>query len=86
MSASWADGNPDAQLDLRGIACPLNFIRTKLALERLVPGQILQVDLDRGEPQQQVSQALESAGHGVTCCDHPEHQRAVGLLVRCHGG
>ncbi len=86
MSASWADGNPDAQLDLRGIACPLNFIRTKLALERLVPGQILQVDLDRGEPQQQVSQALESAGHGVTCCDHPEHQGAVRLLVRCHGG
>ena len=86
MSASWADGNPDARLDLRGVACPLNFIRTKLVLERLVPGQILQVDLDRGEPQQQVSQALESAGHGVTCCDHPEQQGAVRLLVRCHGG
>ena len=86
MSASWADGNPDARLDLRGVACPLNFIRTKLVLERLVPGQILQVDLDRGEPQQQVSQALESAGHGVICCDHPEQQGAVRLLVRCHGG
>ncbi len=86
MSASWADGKPDAQLDLRGIACPLNFIRTKLALERLVPGQILQVDLDRGEPQQQVTQGLERAGHGVTCCDHPEQQGAVRLQVRCHGG
>jgi hypothetical protein len=52
----------------------------------LVSGQILQVDLDRGEPQQQVSQGLESAGHGVTCCDHPEQQGAVRLLVRCHGG
>ncbi|MDP4706818.1 MAG: sulfurtransferase TusA family protein [Cyanobium sp. MAG_237] len=83
MSASWADGNPDAQLDLRGIACPLNFIRTKLALERLVPGQILQVDLDRGEPQQQVTQGLESSGHGVICCEHPEQQGAVRLLVRC---
>ena len=86
MSASWADGNPDARLDLRGVACPLNFIRTKLVLERLVPGQILQVDLDRGEPQQQVSQGLKSAAHGVTCCDHPEQQGAVRLLVRCHGG
>ncbi len=86
MSASCTDGNPDDKLDLRGIACPLNFIRTKLALERLVPGQILQVDLDRGEPQQQVSQGLESAGHGVTCCVHPEQQGAVRLLVRCHGG
>ena len=86
MSGSWADGNPDAQLDLRGIACPLNFIRTKLALERLLPGQILQVDLDRGEPQQQVTQGLESSGHGVICCEHPEQQGAVRLLVRCHGG
>ena len=86
MSAGWADGNPDAQLDLRGIACPLNFIRTKLALERLVPGQILQVDLDRGEPQQQVTQGLECAGHGVACCDHPEQQGAVRLQVLCHGG
>jgi TusA-related sulfurtransferase len=86
LSASWADGNPDAQLDLRGIACPLNFIRTKLALERLLPGQILQVDLDRGEPQQQVTQGLESSGHGVICCEHPEQQGAVRLLVRCHGG
>jgi TusA-related sulfurtransferase len=86
LSASWADGNPDARLDLRGVACPFNFIRTKLVLERLVPGQILQVDLDRGEPQQQVCQGLESAGHGVTCCDHPEQQGAVRLLVRCHGG
>lgn len=86
MSAAWADGNPAAQLDLRGIACPLNFIRTKLALERLAPGQVLQVDLDRGEPQQQVSQGLENAGHGVSCCDHPEQQGAVRLRVRCHGG
>ena len=86
MSANWADGNPDAQLDLRGIACPLNFIRTKLALERLVSGQILQVDLDRGEPQQQVTQGLESSGNGVICCEHPEQQGAVRLLVRCHGG
>ena len=86
MSASCTDGNPDVKLDLRGIACPLNFIRTKLALERLVSGQILQVDLDRGEPQQQVTQGLESAGHGVICCDHPEQQGAVRLLVRCHGG
>jgi len=86
LSASWADGNPDAQLDMRGIACPLNFIRTKLALERLAPGQTLQVDLDRGEPQQQVTQGLESAGHGVICFDHPQEQAAVRLLVRCHGG
>ena len=86
MSAGGVEAEPAAKLDLRGIPCPLNFIRTKLALERLAPGQILQVDLDRGEPQQQVTQGLESSGHGVICCEHPEQQGAVRLLVRCHGG
>ena len=86
MSAGLAEGDPAAQLDLRGISCPLNFIRTKLALERLAPGQTLQVDLDRGESQQQVTQGLESDGHFVACTDHPEHEGAVRLRVLCHGG
>ena len=86
MNAGLAEGYPAAQLDLRGIPCPLNFIRTKLALERLAPGQTLQVDLDRGEPQQQVTQGLERAAHCVACIDHPEQEGAVRLLVRCPGG
>lgn len=85
MSAGWLEGEPAAQLDLRGIPCPLNFIRTKLALERLAPGQTLQVDLDRGEPQQQVIQGLASSAHCVACLDHPEQEGAVRLLIRCHG-
>ena len=35
-------------LDLRGTACPVNFIRTRLALETIEPGAWLQVDLDAG--------------------------------------
>ena len=38
-------------LDLRGTACPVNFIRTRLALETIEPGAWLQVDLDAGEPE-----------------------------------
>ena len=53
------------QLDLRGTPCPLNFIRTKLALEKLSPGEWLQVDLDAGEPEQMVASGLREAGHRV---------------------
>ena len=53
------------QLDLRGTPCPLNFIRTKLALERLSAGEWLQVDLDAGEPEQMVASGLREAGHRV---------------------
>ncbi len=71
-------------LDLRGTPCPLNFIRTKLALEHVAPGEVLQVDLDQGEPQQLVTQGLESAGHAVSCAPHPEQQGAVRLRIRRH--
>ena len=53
------------QLYLRGTPCPLNFIRTKLALEKLSAGEWLQVDLDAGEPEQMVASGLREAGHRV---------------------
>ena len=56
---------PALQLDLRGTPCPLNFIRSKLALEQLDPGAWLQVELDAGEPEQLVASGLREAGHRV---------------------
>lgn len=54
-----------AVLDLRGVPCPLNFVRTKLKLERLAIGESLEVWLDAGEPIHQVPPSLEAAGHRV---------------------
>jgi len=52
-------------LDLRGTPCPLNFVRTRLALERLTPGDRLVVWLDAGEPDQLVAEGIAADGHGV---------------------
>ena len=65
MSDSAALPDPALQLDLRGTPCPLNFIRSKLALEKLEPGAWLQVDLDAGEPEQMVASGLREAGNRV---------------------
>lgn len=56
---------PDAQLDLRGTPCPINFVRTKLRLEQMIPGSILEVWLDPGEPIEQVPDSLTMAGYQV---------------------
>ncbi|UPH89294.1 sulfurtransferase TusA family protein [Synechococcus sp. NB0720_010] len=70
------------QLDLRGTPCPLNFIRTKLALEKLSAGEWLQVDLDAGEPEQMVASGLREAGHRVEL--EAMEPGAVRLLIcRC---
>jgi TusA-related sulfurtransferase len=56
---------PDAQLDLRGTPCPINFVRTKLRLEQMPNGGLLEVWLDAGEPIEQVPDSLTMAGYQV---------------------
>jgi TusA-related sulfurtransferase len=56
---------PDAQLDLRGTPCPINFVRTKLRLEQMAPGSLLEVWLDPGEPIEQVPDSLSMEGHSI---------------------
>ncbi len=56
---------PDAQLDLRGTACPINFVRTKLRLEKMPPSSLLEVWLDAGEPIEQVPDSLTMVGYQV---------------------
>ncbi|MBW4591801.1 MAG: sulfurtransferase TusA family protein [Brasilonema angustatum HA4187-MV1] len=56
---------PNAQLDLRGTPCPINFVRTKLRLEQMNPGELLEVWLDSGEPIEQVPDSLTMAGYKV---------------------
>ena len=52
-------------LDLTGVACPMNWVRTKLALERLGPGDELTVRLDAGEPLESVPRSAREDGHAV---------------------
>jgi tRNA 2-thiouridine synthesizing protein A len=59
--AIWAD----AELDLRGVICPYNFVKTKLKLETMDPGQTLAVILDDGDPIKNVPRSVSDDGHTV---------------------
>ena len=54
-----------ATLDLTGVACPMNWVRTKLALERMGAGEELNVRLDAGEPLDSVPRSAREDGHDV---------------------
>jgi len=71
-------------LDLRGTPCPVNFIRCKLALETMQPGDQLSVQMDRGEPEAMVLPGLRDAGHHVDVME--ETPDWVLLSVTCAGG
>lgn len=53
------------EIDLRGVICPYNFVKTKLKLEGMLPGQVLAVILDEGEPIRNVPQSIRNEGHTV---------------------
>ena len=51
--------------DFRGVACPLNFVKTKVELAKLKPGEILEIWLDDGAPIENVPGSVRAEGHNV---------------------
>ena len=50
-------------IDLRGVCCPTNFVKAKLALEDLDDGSVAQILLDDGEAVKNVPRSLKADGH-----------------------
>jgi len=50
-------------IDLRGVSCPTNFVKAKLALEELDNGTVAHILLDDGEPVKNVPRSLKADGH-----------------------
>ncbi|ODS34790.1 MAG: response regulator sirA [Candidatus Scalindua rubra] len=55
----------DEKIDLRGVLCPINFVKTKLKLEMMESGQVLEVALDDGEPMRNVPRSIKEEGHRI---------------------
>jgi TusA-related sulfurtransferase len=56
---------PDRTLDITSEICPMTFVRTRLALDRLSPGQTLLVLLRGEEPLRNVPHTAAAQGHTV---------------------
>ncbi|WOX55481.1 MULTISPECIES: sulfurtransferase TusA family protein [Methanoculleus] len=53
------------RVDLAGVVCPMNFVKTKLALEDLEPGDLLEVILDEGSAMLNVPRSVKEEGHRI---------------------
>ncbi|MGC1183688.1 MAG: sulfurtransferase TusA family protein [Candidatus Dormiibacterota bacterium] len=73
------------RLDLRGVACPLTFVRTRLALNHLAPGEPLEVLLDEGEPAESVPRSCTEDGDEVLQVAPWSEPGVVRLLVTRRG-
>lgn len=55
----------NATLDLKGVSCPMNFVKSKLKLEEMQAGEVLEVIIDDGEPIRNVPASLKEEGHKI---------------------
>ena len=75
--------NTPEPLDLRDTKCPLNFVKTKLALEKLPPGEVLEVWIRaEGESAINIPNSIRQEGHAVleTATDPDGTQRLRSYL------
>lgn len=49
-------------LDLKGVPCPMNFVKVLLALEEIENGEALEVILDDGDPVKNVTASIKEEG------------------------
>ena len=71
------------EIDLRGVPCPTNYVRCKLAIEQLLPNDLMQISLDKGEPEDMVISSLRNEGHKVIVVF--EDDSWLQLMVTCSG-
>ncbi len=64
-SAESAAISPDVKKDFRGVMCPMNFVKTKIALTPMQSGQILEILLDDGAPIENVPGSVKGEGHTI---------------------
>lgn len=67
--------------DLRGVACPMNYVKTKLKLEMMDAGEQLEVWLDAGEPIKNVPLSLKNDGHKLLLQEPLEAEAAHYRIV-----
>ena len=55
----------DTQIDITKDICPMTYVKTKLKLETMTSGQVLEVILRDGEPLTNVPKSIMAEGHKI---------------------
>ena len=57
--------NIDNTIDITDVVCPVTYVKVKVELEDMEPGQVLSVRLNSGDALQNVPRILKNDGHRV---------------------
>lgn len=74
--------DPDRELDITAELCPMTFVRTRLALDRMQPGETLLVRLRGEEPLRNVPRTAREQGHEILSLETASDGVSLLLLRR----
>ena len=55
----------DRRIDIRGEVCPYTFVKSKLAIEDMGSGEVLEIILDHPPAAENVPRSLSNEGHKI---------------------
>lgn len=55
----------DHSIDITDLICPMTFVRTKLKIEQIADGEVLEVRLKGAEPLSNVPRSARQHGHSI---------------------
>jgi tRNA 2-thiouridine synthesizing protein A len=55
----------DKKIDIKGLVCPYTFVKSKLAVEDLEVGQVLEILLDSEEAARNIPKSMEDHGQKI---------------------
>ncbi|NOX21438.1 MAG: sulfurtransferase TusA family protein [Nitrospirae bacterium] len=56
---------PDRTINIKGLICPYTFVKSKLAIEEMGVGEVLEIILDYPEASRSIPKSMEDHGHKV---------------------
>ena len=59
----------DHYLDITEDVCPMTFVKTRLLIEKMASGEVLQIRLKGSEPLENVPDSLTELGHVILGLD-----------------
>lgn len=71
-------------IDITGEVCPMTFVRTRLALDKMAPGETLLVKMKGAEPLSNVPRSAAEQGHQILSLE-TDKQGVSHLLLRRGG-
>lgn len=72
----------DHRLDITSEVCPMTFVKTKLLLERMAPGDTAEVLLKGVEPRDNVPRSVRDHGHEVLAMEPAAGDETYLLRIR----